>query len=97
MEGASLARLALDPEAPAHELDQLGRNRQAQTGPAVGAGDRTIRLGERIEDRLLLACANTDPPLPHREVQPPTLLLPAFRPDVNHDLAAHVFEVHEVA
>ena len=44
----------------AHQLDQLGRDRQAQPGAAEAAGGRAVGLLERLEDRLQLLGRNAD-------------------------------------
>ena len=44
-------RLALDPDAAAHQLDELRRDRQAEAGAAEPARGRAVGLRERLEDR----------------------------------------------
>ena len=51
---APLIRLALDPNAAAHHLDELGANSQAQTGAAVPARGRPVSLRKRLENQRLL-------------------------------------------
>ena len=56
MERGSAAHFALDPNSPAHDLDQPGRDRQPQTGAAESARGGSVGLGEGLEHfRLLLA------------------------------------------
>ena len=42
-------RLAVEGDIPAHFIDQLLRNDQAQSGPAVAAGNTGIGLAEGLE------------------------------------------------
>ena len=51
VERAAATGLALDPDAAAHHLDELRRDRQAQAGAAVAARRRAVGLRERLEDR----------------------------------------------
>ena len=60
VERAAPPGLALDPDPPAHQLDQPGRDRQAQPGAAVLAGRRAVGLVERLEDRPLLLGRDAD-------------------------------------
>ena len=49
MEVASLAFLAFDPDAAAHEFDQPAGNGQSQAGAAVSARHRTVGLDKLLE------------------------------------------------
>ena len=80
VERAALADLALHPDAPAHQLDQLGRDRQAQPGAAVLPGGRGVGLGERLEERLLLLGRDADAGVADGEVQARLLLRLRPRP-----------------
>ncbi len=55
MEDAALVQFALHPDAPAHQLDELGGDGQPEARPAVHPGRRAVRLGEGIEDQLSLS------------------------------------------
>src|SRR5579884_3870888 len=50
-ERAPPAGLAGDTVVPTHQRNQLAADGQAEAGPAVLAGGRRIRLGERLKDR----------------------------------------------
>src|SRR5262249_27796412 len=52
-ERAAPAGLALEPDAAAHELDEMARDREAETGAAVATRRAAVRLGEALEHRLL--------------------------------------------
>ena len=52
-----LPTVALDPHAAAHQLDQPQRDRQAEAGAAVAPRRRAVRLGEGLENLLLLLAA----------------------------------------
>ena len=69
VERAAPADLALEPDLPAHHLDQAGRDRQAQPGAAVLAGRRGVGLGERLEEPLLLLGGDADAGVADGEVQ----------------------------
>ena len=80
VERAALARLALDPDAPAHQLDELRRDGQAQPGAAVLARRRgAIGLAEGLEDRLLLVRRNADAGVADAEMQSHRLRPSAYR------------------
>ena len=51
VKGAAFAGLALDPDAPAHQMHQVRGNRQAQAGAAKAPRRRSIGLAEGFEDR----------------------------------------------
>ena len=65
-----VARLALDPDASAHQLDQRGGDRQAEPGAAEPARGRAVGLRERLEDRARFSARNADAGVAHREAQP---------------------------
>src|SRR5207249_3151158 len=48
----ALAGLALDPDAPAHQLTQTLADGQAEAGPAVAARRRHVDLAERLEEAV---------------------------------------------
>ena len=52
MKGAAAVDFAFDPQLASHQLDELAGDRQAEPGPAVPAGRRTVCLGKRLEDLL---------------------------------------------
>ena len=51
-ESAADAWLAFDPDPASHELDQLGRDRQAEPRAAEPAGGRAVGLLEWLKDRF---------------------------------------------
>ena len=77
-EGAAHARLALDPDPSSHQLDQLGRDRQAQPRAAEPAGRRAVGLLERLEDRLQLLGGDADPGVGDRRTGGRTASLAEF-------------------
>ena len=87
VERAPPADLALQPDLPAHHLDQPGRDRQAQPRAAVLAGGRSVRLGEGLEELLLLVGGDADARVADGEVQADLLLGPRLHIDAKHDLA----------
>ena len=77
VERAPPADLALDPDSPPHQRDQLGRNRQAQPGAAILPGRGAIGLGERLENQALPLPGNADPRVGHPEVKADLVLASA--------------------
>ena len=69
VEGAPLAHLALDPDAPTHQLDQPRGDGQPQPRAAEPPGGRGVGLGERLEDQPLLLRRDADARVPDGEVQ----------------------------
>ncbi len=69
MEAAAFSHFAYDPYPAVHQLNQSSRNRKSQTGPAVGTGGRTLRLGEGVEDIPLLLGSDANTRVPHHEMQ----------------------------
>src|SRR6266849_2875576 len=59
-ERRSTTHLALHPQAPAVELDELSRQREAETG-ALALARGVAHLAELLEDRLLVLCRDADP------------------------------------
>ena len=73
---AAGARLALDPDASAHQPHERGRDGQAETGAAEPARRRSVRLAERLEDRRRASRRDADPGVGDAEMQ---LVLPSLR------------------
>ena len=59
-ETRALSQLALKPDPAAHDLCQLLRNRQAKAGASVSAGQRSVTLGERLEQAFLCFTGNAN-------------------------------------
>jgi hypothetical protein len=68
-EGTALAGRALQPDLPAHQLDQAARDGQAEAGAAVLARGGHVRLRERLEQPGHLLLAHADAGVAHREAQ----------------------------
>jgi hypothetical protein len=66
-EGAAHARGAVDPDAAAHQLDELLADHQAEAGAAVLAGGRRVRLVERLEQLGHLRGRHADAAVLHLE------------------------------
>ena len=69
VERAADARLALDPDLAAHQLDQPAADRQAQAGAAVLARRGHVGLGERLEQLRRLLRRHADAGVAHRELE----------------------------
>src|ERR1051326_247509 len=69
MKRAAPALLAFHPDAAAHQLHQPARDGKAQPGPAVFAGDGTVRLRELVEDAAEFVAGNSNPGVRHAEVK----------------------------
>ena len=69
MEAAAVARLALDPDAPAHQFDQLRGDGQAEPRAAVAARRRRVGLHEGAEDLPLLVGRHADAGVRHGELR----------------------------
>ena len=69
VERAPLAHHAFDPEAAAHQLDELARDRQTQTGAAKAAGRRSVGLRERLENLVVFLGADADSRVRDAELQ----------------------------
>ena len=61
MEAAAGADLALQPYPPAHEIDDLTADRQAEAGAAVGAAGEPLGLAKLLEDAFLRLLGNPNP------------------------------------
>src|SRR4051794_17139358 len=66
----ALALLALEPHAPAHELDDAPGYREPEPGAAVAARGRCVDLAERLEQPVPTILRNPDASVPDGEVQP---------------------------
>jgi hypothetical protein len=60
VERASPANGTLRPEAAVHQLDEPGRDGQAQAGAAIGPRGGAIGLDERLEDAFELVGRDAD-------------------------------------
>ena len=69
VETAALAGFTLYPDAAAHHAHQLARDCQPETGAAVVARRRYIRLREGIKDHHLLVAGDADTRIGDGEVQ----------------------------
>ena len=69
-EGAALARLAFDLDAPVHQLDQLARNGGAQARAAKAAGGGGIGLRKGVEHVPHLLGAHANAAVLHLQAQP---------------------------
>src|SRR5437660_7434921 len=68
-ERAARAGLALQPDAPAHQLDEPPRDREPEPGAAVLARGRHVGLGEGLEEAGRLLSGHADPGVAHGELQ----------------------------
>src|SRR5262245_65501542 len=66
-EGRSLSDLALDPDPPPVQLDELPAEGQSQSSP-LGFLVRSANLTKFLEDRLLVFGCNVDPRIRHRNL-----------------------------
>src|SRR5262245_62852837 len=66
-EGRPLPDLALDPDPPPVQLDELPAERQPQPS-TLGLLVRSADLPEFLEDRLLVLGRNPDPRIGHRDL-----------------------------
>ena len=83
----ALAEFALDPQLPAHQLDQLHRDVESEPGAAIPPRRRCVRLTERFENLLLLFDRNSNPGIRHDKVQVHLRILSLFDGDDNDDFA----------
>jgi len=67
---AAAARLAVDADRAAHELDEAGADRQPEPRAAVLAARRGIDLGERLGEPLALLGRQSDAGVADAEAQP---------------------------
>ena len=101
MKGAALIRLTFDPDLPVHQLHQLARYCQTQSGAAIVAGSRGIRLSEWAKDPLLVFRRDADSGIGNGERQSSDLgrLLLKFGPDDNFALMSEfdgiVHQIHQ--
>ncbi len=66
---AADARLAFEPDAPAHQLDQPAADREAQAGAAVLARGGHVGLRERLEQFRRLLLRHADAGVAHGELE----------------------------
>src|SRR6476619_7170726 len=69
MKSAPASWLAIDPDAAAHQLDQLLADRQSETSAAVIPCRRPVSLRERPEDRRLFFRRDADAGVDDAEAQ----------------------------
>ncbi len=100
-EGRAPIRFALDADLAVHPLHQLAADVQAQTGAAVAAGGRGIRLRELLEHARQQDGRDADAGVPHLEpvARPRALLVHAGDVEVDvallRELDGVVDQVHE--
>ncbi|MNS25637.1 hypothetical protein D3C72_575360 [compost metagenome] len=87
MESGTKARLALYPNAPAHQFHQMPRDGQAQPGATVLAGGGAIGLAEGLKQARALLGVHADPGVAHPEMQLRLLSCRAPVLYAEHDLA----------
>src|ERR1700722_10409421 len=87
MKAATLAGFAVYPYSPAHQLNKSRGNREAQSGAAILAGHRTVRLVKSFEDCRLLFGGNANACISNDEMEPNISLSPRFHLHVQDDLA----------
>src|SRR5258706_12649454 len=68
-ESRALSFLARDPDFSTHQFDQLLRNGQTQTRPAILACRRAVSLCERLEEKPLRGLGDTDTRIANREAK----------------------------
>src|SRR5947207_7716643 len=88
MEYTPLPGTTLEPDFSAHELDQCSANSQTETGSAILAGGRAIRLDKRFEDKLLFIFRYPYPGIMDRKVQRRLTSTIVFAVDFYCDLPA---------
>ena len=88
VERAPGPRLAFDPDLPAHEPRQLGRDRQPQTGAFEAARERAVGLGEGLEDRLAFGARDANAGVRDGELQDEAFGVPGSHRDSGGDFAA---------
>src|SRR5271157_1872494 len=86
VEGAPLAYLALDPDAPAHQLDQPRGDGQPQPRTSKAAGHRAVRLGESAEDEALFIGRDARSRVGYGEVKADLPLGYRLHPNLQNDL-----------
>ena len=96
MKLTALADLALEPDATAHQLDQLCRDRQPQAGAAVAPRRRAVGLRKCLEDRNVFVRRDAEARVGHAKVQHEAVRRVRDRLDAHHDFAA-LGELHRIA
>ena len=91
-----MPRLALDADAPAHQLHQAAADGQAEAGAAEAARHGRIHLAERLEQPLHVLRGDADAGVVHGEIQVHPRGMPRQRPHRDADLAPRG-EFHGVA
>src|SRR5689334_7293648 len=86
VERTSLARLALQPNPTAHQVDEPGANRETQAGAAVFSRSGAVGLTERLENHLLFLQRNTDSLVFDRKMEREAVLLRTPDTDLHGDL-----------
>ena len=89
-ERAAAAFRALDPEAPAHELDEPQGNRQTQSGAAIAPRRRAVGLREGLKDLRLLLRRNADAGVADGKVERHAIGAHGLNADAQDDLPSVV-------
>src|SRR5260370_13621971 len=69
-ESRTFPGLALDGDAPLHQLYEPIRNSESQTSPAVLSSNRRIRLGKLVKQVFLLFRRDSNSRLAHPQSEP---------------------------
>jgi hypothetical protein len=88
VERAALARFAFYPDFSTHHADQAIGNSETQTGAAVFAAHRAVRLREGLKDRGLFLLGDADAGVANGKMQAEMLFGNRINGDVGHDFAA---------
>ena len=87
VEGAAAIELAVEPDAPAHPLDQPATDGETKPGPAESARRRGVRLSEGVEDEPALVGRDPDARVLHGHAQGYVLGGHGLGVDANGDFA----------
>ena len=83
--GGARARLTVDPDAPAHQLDQPATDRQPQAAAAEAPVGAMLDLGERRKHPANITGPNPDAGINHAEAQGRAALVTKQAPSVDGD------------
>jgi hypothetical protein len=86
-EHAAAARAVVHPDAPAHQLDELATDREAEAGAAELARDRAVGLLELLEHAPLRLARHADAGVLHFQPQGRPAAGRRGRPDLDGDIA----------
>src|SRR5262249_29436676 len=87
VEGRAAPRLARNADPAAHELDELLRDREPETGAAVAPRRRRVDLAERPEEPLAALGGDPDPRVADLEAEHGVVALAPVDPSRRDDLA----------